>query len=262
MLNLALDTATPRGRFALAEDDVLLETLPLNVSGSYADAILPMIDRLLQTAGKGLADIDALGVTVGPGSFTGVRIGAATAKSLAWALDRPLVGISTLVVMGAALLAEHPDREVAVPALDARRAEVFAAVCRRRGRWVETLAEPAALAPAEWWKRIAGLLDDPAAAAWGGDGVSLVLGQGRDLRPDLQAVGEPARRAWSSAYPDTAAALALAMGDPDCGLRPVSPFVLAPAYLRVSDAEVKKGLDLTPTGQDPAAAAPDEDAGP
>ena len=75
MLTLAFDTATLNGRFALAENGQLLEYRPLNVSGSYADALLVVVNEMLTAAGKDRRDLRRVAVTTGPGSFTGVRIG-------------------------------------------------------------------------------------------------------------------------------------------------------------------------------------------
>ena len=246
MLNLALDTATTWGRFALAEGDRLLEYRPLNVSGSYADALLPMIQEILADAGRTKEEIGAVGVTNGPGSFTGVRIGVATAKGLAWALGCELVSVTTLEAMAGSMLADHPEARLAVPVMDARRGEVFAAVFEREGDWVRTLAEPAAEKPDNWWARIRELMDDVDAPVYAGDGTNLLLGQGDDLRPELVGRGKPVLRRWSSAHPATAGALAVAMGSPDADLPRIHPFSLVPRYLRVSDAEVKHRVDLTP----------------
>ena len=246
MLTLALDTATTWGRFALAEDGRLLEYRPLNVSGSYADALLPMIQKILAAAGRTKEEIGAVGVTCGPGSFTGVRIGVATAKGLAWALGCELVSVTSLEAMAGAMLAEHSDASLAVPVLDARRGEVFAAVFERSGGWVRPVAEPAAGTPDHWWSRIRELLDDMNSPVYAGDGTNLLLGQGDDLRSELASLGRPVLRRWSSAHPATASALAVAMGAADADLPRTHPFSLVPQYLRVSDAEVKNRLDLTP----------------
>lgn len=247
MLVLALDTATPQGRFALADDGELLAYQPHNVSGSYADALLPVVDQTLEAADRTLGDVGLVAVTSGPGSFTGVRIGVATAKALAWALAVPLCAVSTLAAMAAELLAEAPDRTLAVPVLDARRGEVFAGVYRRDGRWVEELAAPDCLPPARWWERLLATIDDPEAPAYGGDGVALLTGQGPGLRPELLARGEPAARSWVVGHPATARRLAVALGDHELRSRLLtSPFALVPGYLRGSDAEVKRRLDATP----------------
>jgi len=255
VLILALDTATPHGRFAVADGGSLLAYQPHNVQGSYADALLPVVDGVLAAAGRRLDEVAIVGVTSGPGSFTGVRIGVATAKTLAWALGADLAAVSTLAAMAAELLAAHPDRDVAVPVLDARRGEIFAGVYQRDGAWVRELAAPACLPPDRWWERLGALVADAAAGAaadleapvYGGDGVALLVGQGAGLRPELAARGEPAARAWEAAHPATARALALALGDPAMrAAARVSPFALVPGYLRGSDAELKRRVDATP----------------
>jgi len=194
MLNLAFDTSTKQGRFALAEDDKLLVYRPLNVGGSYADALLPVIEDMLAEVGRHKKDLDGIGVTLGPGSFTGVRIGVATAKGLAWGLGCRLVGVTSIEAMAGALLAEHPEANTAVPVLDARRGEVFAGVFERSGGWVKPVIPTAALTPDQWWAKITARLDDPNAPVYGGDGTGLLLGQAESLRAELQAAKMPVLR--------------------------------------------------------------------
>lgn len=246
MLNLALDTTTRQGRFALADEQRVLVDRPHNVGGNYADALLPVVEEVLRTTGRQKHELTGVGVASGPGSFTGVRIGVATAKGLAWALGCDLVATGSLEAMAAALLAGNPEARVAVPVLDARRGEVFCGVFRRAGAWVEAMAAPAAATPDIWWSRVTVSLDDPDEAVYGGDGAALLLGQGDDLRPELRERGTPTLRRWSASHPATAAALALAMGVPGA-LPRIHPFTLVPDYMRVSDAEVKRGVDLTPS---------------
>src|SRR5437879_4177312 len=113
MLTLAFDTATDVATSALVrEGDVLGER------SSRAVTVLADADELLREAGFAPTDLDLIAVGVGPGSFTGLRIGLAAARGLALALDLPVAGVSTL----AALAAGAPD---AVPVIDARRREVF-----------------------------------------------------------------------------------------------------------------------------------------
>ncbi len=246
MLTLALDTATQWGRFALAEDGELLVYRPLNVSGSYADAILPMIQDVLAEAGRAKEELQRIAVTCGPGSFTGVRIGVATAKGLAWSLGCELVSVTTLEAMAGAMLAEHEDAGWAVPVLDARRGEVFAAAYRRKEGWLESVIAPGPGRPDNWWLRLKTTLEDLEAPVFAGDGSRLLLGEGESLRPELRDHGQPVLRRWSSAHPATAGALAVAVSCAGSGLPTVHPFALTPEYMRVSDAEVKKHVDLTP----------------
>ncbi len=246
MLTLAFDTATRWGRFALAEDGRLLDYRPMNVSGSYADALLPVVESMLADAGRSLEEVARIAVTRGPGSFTGLRIGVATAKGLAYALGAELHAVPTPAAMAADMLDGHPDRDLAMPALDARRGEIYAAIYRREGGWVEALAAPAAATPDAWWARLKALAADPEAPVFAGDGVGMLLGEGASLRPELRERGEPALRCWTAAHPRTARALALAVSAGEAGGTAVHPFTLTPLYARASEAEVKRGLDLTP----------------
>jgi tRNA threonylcarbamoyladenosine biosynthesis protein TsaB len=124
VLILAFDTATDRATSALVADgEVLGERV------SRASTLLEAIDALLRQAGAHAAELDALAVGTGPGSFTGTRIGLAAARGLALALDLPVGGVSTL----AALSAGAPGAEAVI---DAKRSEIF-------------IAGPRVLAPAE-----------------------------------------------------------------------------------------------------------------
>ena len=115
MLTLAFDTATSVATAALVRDDELL-----GERVSRAVAVLEAADELLRDAGLGRADLTGLAVGTGPGSFTGLRLGLAAARGLAFALDLPAAGVSTLD----ALAAGAPG---ALPMIDAGRREVFAA---------------------------------------------------------------------------------------------------------------------------------------
>jgi len=113
MLVLAFDTATDVATSALVRDRELL-----GERTSIARTLLEDVDELLRGAGAEPADVDALVVGTGPGSFTSTRIGLAVARGLALALDLPVAGVSTLDALSAA-------REHAYPVVDARRREVF-----------------------------------------------------------------------------------------------------------------------------------------
>ena len=201
---------------------------------------------MLAVAGRSQEELKALAVTVGPGSFTGVRIGVATAKGLAWGLGCQLFAVTSLEAMAGALLAEHDQADLAVPVLDARRGEIFAGIYRRQDRWLQEVSPPAARKPDQWWDHLRTLVPDPDQPVYGGDGTELLLGQGETLRPELRGRGEPVLRRWTTAHPTTAGALAVAVSAGDPGLQEVHPFTLVPEYLRGSDAEVKKKLNLTP----------------
>ena len=147
---LALSTSTPRGSVALLRDGV-----PIGSSGyadlqGHAERIFEAIDRVLAEGSVTRAELTALACDVGPGSFTGVRVGLATAKGICLALGLPLVGVGSLEAMGAAAFGEGvAEKEaVVVAAIDAKKGEVFVAGYDAAGLEVATartaLAGPAA----------------------------------------------------------------------------------------------------------------------
>ena len=143
---LAIETATPAQSVALVEGDRLLAELSYEAKGNRGGLLLPAVDRVLQKAGLAARDLDAVAVSVGPGSFTGLRVGLATAKGLTLGAGAALVDVPTLEALaeGYAL----PDGTICA-LLDAYRGEVYMAVFRRvgAGRALERLSPDAVLAP-------------------------------------------------------------------------------------------------------------------
>jgi tRNA threonylcarbamoyladenosine biosynthesis protein TsaB len=142
MLLLALDTATDRGSLALvAEDRVLGEGAP-PAAGSFLQHLLPGVEALLAGAGCALAEVKAIAVSQGPGNFTGLRIGLATAQGLAFCLDIPLTAVSTLEVVAA----QFPCQPQPVAVLiDAKRREVYLGRYRLADSLPQALCEPVRL---------------------------------------------------------------------------------------------------------------------
>ncbi len=119
---LAVDTAAFAGSVALAHGDTLVAESLLNVRSTHSEKLLKQIDLLLAEAGWPLTDIELLAVVVGPGSFTGLRIGLATVKGLAQTLNVPVASVSALEVSALGF----PSEDVPVCAfLDARKKEVY-----------------------------------------------------------------------------------------------------------------------------------------
>jgi tRNA threonylcarbamoyladenosine biosynthesis protein TsaB len=137
MIVLGIDTAGPASGVALVEERQVLAALFVRQPSAFSRLLLPSIDRLLVWTGYTLADLTGIVVNVGPGVFTGLRIGLATAQGLALASGKPLVGCSTFE----ALLALVPYWEGAIcPVIEARRGEVYAALySQQRGQVQEQL---------------------------------------------------------------------------------------------------------------------------
>ena len=145
---LAFDTATTATTVALADGETVFEGRddpPAGARPRHTSRLMPLIAELLEQAGYGWGQLERVAVGVGPGTFTGLRIGVATARALAHARGLELVGISTLESLS---LNSEGDDVCAV--LDARRGEVFAAAWKRRRR----VLEPAPLDPAALAQRL------------------------------------------------------------------------------------------------------------
>ena len=139
MLLLALDTATEKASLALLAAGGLRAEFTLESPGTYLKHLLPAIEEMFLAAGASWEEVGAIAVGQGPGNFTGLRIGVATAKSLAWARGLPLVAVSTLEVLAAQLpFQEHP---IAV-LVDARRQELFFGLYRCLEEWPELVEGP------------------------------------------------------------------------------------------------------------------------
>ncbi len=122
MLLLALDTATEKGSLALVTADRVLREYSLDSHNAYLTCLMPGVAAILRTTGQEAADLTAVAVSTGPGNFTGLRIGLATAKTLAWSLNCPLVPVPTMEV----LAAQFPCSPDPIGVLmDAKRGEVF-----------------------------------------------------------------------------------------------------------------------------------------
>jgi tRNA threonylcarbamoyladenosine biosynthesis protein TsaB len=132
---LAIDTALAACSAAVLDTQnggvVASESLPM-VRG-HAEALLPLLQRVMQAAGLTFPDIDRIAVTTGPGSFTGLRVGLAAARGIALAADKPAVGVSTLSAYAAPHVADD-DRFPVVAAIDARHSHVYLQVFAPGGR--------------------------------------------------------------------------------------------------------------------------------
>ena len=124
-LILSLDTSTQNCSVALHENGQLITQELVDEEGSHSRSLTLLIEKVMKTAGRTLAELSAVAVSNGPGSYTGLRIGLATAKGICFALDKPLICLPTLQVLASAV--DAPAGSLLLPMLDARRMEVYAA---------------------------------------------------------------------------------------------------------------------------------------
>ena len=221
---LAVDTAGKTAAVAVLRDDVLLYEAQCNNGLTHSETLLPMIDTALKAAGLTVDDLDVLGVTNGPGSFTGLRIGVSTAKGLAWAAELPCAGCSTLEAMAWSLAGFQGE---VCAAMDARRHQVYNARFQVNGTAPHRLTPDRAIALADLVKELEGTSVP-----------QIVVGDGAQLCYDaLTAAGIPAILAppnlrMQSAWGVARMGLELARTG-----QTVSPGELVPIYHRLSQAE-------------------------
>ncbi len=149
---LGIDTSTSCGSIGLIEDEQILCEYSREGKASHSERVLRTIDRVLEDSGVSIRDIDGLAISIGPGSFTGLRIGVSVVKGLALATSRPVAGVSTLDA-----LAQNVRYSPCLicPLLDARKGEVYAALYRNteKGGLIK-LAPEMAIKPADLLERI------------------------------------------------------------------------------------------------------------
>jgi tRNA threonylcarbamoyladenosine biosynthesis protein TsaB len=234
---LGFDTATPATTVALLDtaggraverrDDP-----PARERPRHTTRLLPLVVEVLEAGGVGWEDIDRIAVGVGPGTFTGLRIGIATAHALARAREIPLVGVSTLQSLARGAVAVIPDGGPGTPdaimaVIDARRGEVFAGGWSPEGAAradAEPLVAPRAVAPETLADEMLGLGRRWLAVGDGAVEFRVALERSGALIPD-----EDSDRNRVSAIEHCRLA---------AGLRPESPEGVRPEYLRLPDAEI------------------------
>jgi tRNA threonylcarbamoyladenosine biosynthesis protein TsaB len=150
---LSLDTATPSASAALVDGGRILAECLLCGQKNHSERLLQIIDRLFDWTGIARESIDLIAVSVGPGSFTGLRVGISTAQGLACALDKPLAGVPTLEVV--ASQATGGDGLIS-PMIDARKQQVYASLYIRAGCDLMQVQPATVLDPLAWVERLAG----------------------------------------------------------------------------------------------------------
>jgi tRNA threonylcarbamoyladenosine biosynthesis protein TsaB len=237
-LILAVETATPRCAVALGHEGAVLASWSADGDRRHVETLAPAIAEACRTAGVGLGDLDALAVDIGPGLFTGMRVGIATVQGLALALGLPVHPVLSLDVLA------HPCRASAVPVVavvDARRGEVF------HSRHLSGSAPtPAACGTPE-----------AVAAGLAGLGPCLAVGDGADR---YRGLFEAAGAEVIAALPTAEAALELALADRAAGSPGLDAAGLHARYLRTPDAKANFRV-LVPRPTAAKAAAPAAQAG-
>lgn len=244
MLVAALDTATLTLSCALCElaggelrrlcdrTDRAPAKAPAGApSGGHGGRLPGVLGELLLALDRRIADVEGYAVGLGPGSFTGLRVGLATWKGLAYANRRPIAGVSSLAAMALAAGEGAPAGALLLPLLDARKGEVYAGFYRVAAGGVEPVAPEAALGPQA-------LLEQAAALALGGSDLR-AFGEGYTAHRDAFGGRLPRLETDVETPPAEAVARLAAPLLADAAFDAPALYALEPHYVRQSEAEVK-----------------------
>ena len=228
MLVLGIETSTTQGGVAIVGEDRVLYEAVLNVEVTHSERLLPAVDRALAEARISLEALGGIAVSIGPGSFTGLRIGLSTAKGLVYATGLPLAGVPTLEAMAWALPAARWE---VCPVLDARKQEVYAALFRHETDGLRRITDDAALAPDDLCR----LIRNP--TLFLGDGLATYGALLRERLGDKMLLPPLASRGPRPACVAELGRQRLLRGERDVAES------LVPRYLRPPEAELRRRRD-------------------
>jgi tRNA threonylcarbamoyladenosine biosynthesis protein TsaB len=228
---LGIDTATAVAAVGVARRGSVAADVAEWARGGAAARLVDLVDRALVEAGAGRDDVEAVAVSIGPGSFTGLRVGLGFAKGLAYAGGKPLVAVPTLEALAAAA---PGDAERVAVSLDARKHEVYFAVYARGGTGLEERIEPGAASPGEAARRIVDALE----------GGGVLVGDAAETHPeefaDLGRIRGVRVIPFAEVHPR--GAVVAALGWRRLGAGDEAPIAaVEPAYVRAPEAVVRFG---------------------
>ena len=194
---LALDTSTPQAGVAIGGPDGVIASFRLVNRGRHAETVAPAIEHVCRMAGTTLDEITALAIDIGPGLFTGLRVGIATANAIAFARAIPIIPVSSLEILAHA--ARLSSRRI-VSVIDALSGEVYFASYRSEGIGVHALTEPRLATPDAVATELAALEED-----------ILVVGDGAQHYAERLATGRITIAGASFQYPSAATLVEIAI---------------------------------------------------
>ena len=232
---LAIETSAKRVSAAVVENGVPLASAYQNMGLTHSRTLMPLVDGMLSAAGLRVQDMDLLAAANGPGSFTGLRIGVSALKGLAWALEKPCCGVSTLAAMARNLA--HMEGLI-ICAMDARRNQVYNALFLAHDGVLTRQCPDRAIGLAELAEEIK---NRPEPKFVVGDGAGLCYNH--LLEQDV-----PCRMAPPQLVMQNAVGVALAAEEMAAAGQVTTARDLVPVYLRLSQAErerLARGLKIT-----------------
>ncbi|MBR0121916.1 MAG: tRNA (adenosine(37)-N6)-threonylcarbamoyltransferase complex dimerization subunit type 1 TsaB [Clostridia bacterium] len=219
---LAVDSSAKSASAAVTQDEKLVAESFVNVGLTHSETLMPMIHSVLKNAGTDIKDIDAFCVTVGPGSFTGIRIGISAVKGLAQPRNKPCFGISTLDAMA---YNSEDFNGIICCVMDARCSQVYNALYKCSGKLIKRLTPDVAISLEELYNILKEFNDNILLT---GDGAQISYSYLKDRLANVYLACEQTR--FQRAYGAVSAALKL-QAEP-CGAAELNP-----VYLRPSQAE-------------------------
>lgn len=225
MITLGIESATTVVGVAIAGDDGMLGSVEINGGRRHAEVLSPAIEFVCHHAQIDVAEIGAVAVDIGPGLFTGMRVGIATAKALAHALQIPVVGVSSLDLLAHPLRQRAADTDrIIASVIDARKGEVFAAFYKATADGIQRVSEPRACSIADFNADV---------LARGQEMIAVGDGAWR-YRDELEPGIEIRERAHPSAVSLVEIGRPLALTAEADGITPE----VQPMYLRAPDAQI------------------------
>lgn len=219
---LAFDSTAITASVAVTDGERLLGEITLNNGNTHSETLLPMAESLFRMLSITTADVDLFASSTGPGSFTGVRIGAATLKGMAFGTGKPCVGVSTLEALAYNM---RSHKGIICPVMNARRSQVYTAIFESDGEKLVRLAEDMAIGADELDEKLS-QYDSPIYLC--GDGIEVAI----ECFKSTKVEKTPERLRYQSAY--SVAQVALRMYEEG---KSVSDAELTATYLRLSQAE-------------------------
>lgn len=220
---LSIDTSAKTASVAVTDGETLVSECFVNAGLTHSRTLMPMVDNALKQADMKIEDIDAFCVNVGPGSFTGIRIGVAAVKGLALTDGKPCAGVSTLESTAYNFVDENA---VICSVMDARCNQVYSALFSVENGTVTRMSQDYAVPIAELTEELKKITDKPVILA--GDGAEICYNAMKDIVPGIKISAQSRR--YQRAY---GAALAALKQDGAFG----DSALLTPVYLRLPQAE-------------------------
>lgn len=237
---LAIDTTAKTAAIAIADGERLIASATLNTPGTHSVTVLPTVDALLKGSSLTVSDIDIFACSAGPGSFTGVRIGVALIKGLAFGIDKPCFGVSSLESLARNMIFADG---IVCPVMDARRNQLYNALFRCENGSITRLTEDRLLTAEELSKDLEQYSER---IIFVGDGCEIARAKIIAADETGRMTVAPELYRWQNGYSVAQTAYAEYKGVTENGgdLSKYTAAALSPVYLRASQAERERNEKL------------------